>query len=241
MTQKQVYRLAKFVAHSGYCSRRDAEKLIIKGLILVNGVVVTNCATMVTASDEVMVHGRKINIIKYPRLWLCNKPKGCITTHNDPQGRTTLFSLLPTDMPYVISVGRLDYNTEGLILLTDSPKLARYLEHPSSEITRQYKCRIFGALSDDHLRQLKNGVCVDGIQYGCIHGEFIKTQGAYTWVMLSLKEGKNREIRKIIKYFGFEVCRLIRVQYDKFHLNMLVKNFTMELGIESVNEYMRLI
>lgn len=233
------YRLAKFISHSGYTSRRQAEQLISLGLVKVNNTIVQDCAVNVSEDDKVEVRNKQVTLVTDPKLWLYNKPRGVITTHSDPQKRRTVFETLPSSFSHVISVGRLDYNTEGLLLLTDAPKLAHYLEHPNSKMLRKYKCRAFGKLHPNFSKKLHDGLNIDGIQYGSIRCEILESSGNNVWLMLSLYEGKNREIRKIMQYFGLEVSRLIRVQYGKFYLNSLMKNLIIEADSSSFTDYIK--
>ncbi|MDJ1257746.1 MAG: rRNA pseudouridine synthase [Candidatus Midichloria sp.] len=232
------YRLAKFISHSGYCSRRKAEELILSSRVSVNNEIIVNCATLVEPQDKVLIADQEISLINQPRLWIYNKPKGIITTHNDPQNRSTVFSQLPPNLPRVISIGRLDYNTEGLLLLTNSPILAHHLESSHLGLIRKYKCRIFGHLSASHIKQLAAGIVINKIKYRSIKVELLKKQGNNSWIMVSLTEGKNREIRAVMERFGFQVNRLIRLEYGKFCLNDLAKNSIIEVNPKLFEEYL---
>ena len=233
-----TYKLAKFISHAGYCSRRKAEELILSGTVTVNQQVIVNCATVVNIHDHVAISGKTVELIYKPRLWIYHKAKGTITSHHDPQNRKTVFSQLPQGMPRLISVGRLDYNTEGLLLLTNSPTLAHNLESPNLSLIRKYKCRILGQLSKMQMEQLKTGITINGIRYKSIMTESLKTQGSNSWLIISLTEGKNREIRKVMEHFGCHVNRLIRLEYGKFCLNDLAKNSIMEIKSELFQEYL---
>jgi 23S rRNA pseudouridine2605 synthase len=215
---KKGERLAKRIANSGVCSRRDAEKLITEGKVHVNGVLVTTPALNVTAKDHIAVDGIPLSAQEAPRLWGYYKPAGVLTTHKDPQGRPTLFSELPTDLPRVISIGRLDLNSEGLILLTNDARLARHAELPSTGWPRCYKVRVFGTVDEKQLANLIHGIEIEGIAYGRIEADLIRQSGRNAWLTVTLYEGKNREIRKIMEHLGLRVNRLIRLAYGPFQL-----------------------
>jgi len=217
-------RLAKTIAAAGICSRRDAEKLIISGKVQVDGKAVLTPALNVTNKNIITVNGKIISTPELTRLFLFHKPRGVLTTHKDPENRKTLFEILPTDLPRLISVGRLDLNTEGLILLTNSGKLARNLELPSSDIPRVYRARVFGNIDHNKMMELKKGATVDGFKYAPIQMTLDKGAGADKnnfWMNFILSEGKNREIRKVAEYMGLKVSRLIRVSYGVFELGVL--------------------
>jgi len=212
-------RIAKHIAASGLCSRREAERWIEQGRVTLNGEVVTTPATKVEEGDQVAVDGEGLPGKAPTRLWLYHKPKGLLTTHHDPQGRPTVFDQLPPEMGRVISVGRLDVNSEGLLLLTNDGALARHLELPSTGWARRYRLRVYGR--PKKLEGLKEGITVDGVEYGAIEAEVERQQGANCWVSARLKEGKNRELRKVFEHLGYPVNRLIRVSYGPFQLGQL--------------------
>ncbi len=216
-------RISKFISHAGVCSRRDAERLIDAGRVKVNGKTINSPALNVTPEDVVVVDGQQISGAIEPALWLYHKPKGLITTHKDEQRRETVFDHLPASLGRVISVGRLDKNSEGLLLLTNNGELARYLEHPDSGWTRTYRVRMDGELSADSLRQLKKGVTIDDITYRGIAVQMDKTDtpSRNRWATVRLSEGKNREIRRVLEHFGHPVSRLIRLSYGPFQLGKL--------------------
>lgn len=214
-------RIAKIIARSGLCSRRDAERLIAEGRVTLNGKRVESPAVNILASDTVLVDGAPLSTAGPVRLWRYYKPKGRVTTHRDPQGRPTVFEALPEDMPRVISVGRLDFNTEGLLLLTNDGALARHLENPATAWLRRYRVRANGKVTQDALDGLADGVTIEGMRYGPIEGKLDSTKGANVWLTLALREGKNREVRRIMEHLGLAVNRLIRVSFGPFALGEL--------------------
>lgn len=216
-------RIAKVIARSGLCSRREAERLITDGAVKVNGKKITSPALNVTQADIVTVRGRPLSAPEPVRLWRYHKPKGLVTSHKDPEGRPTVFESLQTRLPRVISVGRLDINTEGLLLVTTDGALARYLELPSTGWIRRYRVRANGHLTQANIEKLGAGMTVDGVHYGAVEAQVEKDQGSNSWISLALKEGKNREIKKLLAAFGLQVSRLIRVSYGPFHLGSLAK------------------
>lgn len=214
-------RIAKVLARAGISSRRDAERLIADGRVTVNGKVITSPALNVTARDRLMVDGEGIGTREPARLWRYHKPSGLVTTARDPQGRPTVFAALPAGLPRVISVGRLDLTTEGLLLLTNDGELARHLELPANALIRHYRVRVHGRVVVERLAKLADGVKIDGIAYGPIKAEMERAQGANSWLSVSLREGKNREIRKVMEHLGLKVTRLIRTSYGPFMLGKL--------------------
>jgi 23S rRNA pseudouridine2605 synthase len=214
-------RIAKTIARSGLCSRRDAERLIGEGRVTLNGKRLETPAINVTSGDKILVDGKPLAAIEPPRLWRYHKPKGRVTTHRDPQGRPTVFEALPQDMPRVISIGRLDYNSEGLLLLTNDGALARHLETPSTGWVRRYRVRAQGKIEQYALDKLKGGVEIEGIRYGPIEAKLDRVQGTNCWMTVGLREGKNREVRKIMESLGLVVNRLIRVSFGPFMLGEL--------------------
>lgn len=221
-------RIAKVLARHGIASRRQAEVLIEQGRVQINGAVLQTPAYGVQEHDLIYVDGKLLNPEPAPRLWMFYKPRGVLTTHYDPQGRPILFDLLPTTLPRVISVGRLDMMSEGLILLTNSGSLSRHLEHPSSNLERTYHVRVYGAVKQSALQGLAKGIEVEGITYGPIQAHIVQKSGANTWIQMSLWEGKNREIRKIMTFLGLQVNRLIRINYGPFALGSLQPQELME-------------
>ncbi len=217
----QGERIAKIIARSGLCSRRDAEKLIGEGRVTLNGRALASPAVNVTSRDVILVDGKSLSTAEPVRLWRYHKPKGRVTTHRDPQGRPTVFEAMPEDMPRVISIGRLDFNTEGLLLLTNDGALARHLEAPSTGWLRRYRVRVNGRLEQSALDALAGGIEIDGIRYGPIEAVLDRTQGANSWLTLALREGKNREVRRIMDHLGVVVNRLIRLSFGPFSLGEL--------------------
>lgn len=211
-------RIAKAMARAGLCSRREAERWIAEGRVVVNGKVLATPAFEVGPRDHVVVDGQPLPEAEGVRLWRYHKPRGLVTTHSDPEGRPTVFDNLPTDLPRVISVGRLDFNTEGLLLLTNDGALARYMELPSTGWLRRYRVRARGRVSQAQLDALKDGITLDGVNYGPVEATLDTIQGSNVWLTVGLREGKNREIRRILGHLGLEVSRLIRVSFGPFQL-----------------------
>ena len=211
-------RIAKFIARSGACSRRDAEKLIGQKRVTVNGETIESPAFNVSGEEKIAIDGEKLSRTEPVRLWLFYKPAGLLSTHKDPQGRPTVFERLPAGFPRVVSAGRLDLNSEGLLLLTNSGELARKLELPANGWTRRYKVRAHGFPDEARLKGLEHGIELDGVKYGPIHAAIETRKGTNAWLTVALREGKNREIRKVMKHLGLEVARLIRLSYGPFQL-----------------------
>jgi 23S rRNA pseudouridine2605 synthase len=214
-------RIAKAIARAGICSRRDAEKLIAEGRVALNGETVGTPAVKVGAADIVLVDGKPIAEPQPARLWRYHKPTGLVTTHKDPQGRPTVFAGLPAALGRVVSVGRLDFNSEGLLLLTNDGDIARRLEIPSAGWTRVYRARLFGKVTQADLERLADGVTIQGVRYGPILADLERSKGVYSWATVSLKEGKNREVKRVMESLGLKVARLIRVAYGPFQLGHL--------------------
>ncbi len=222
-------RIAKRLARAGLCSRRDAETWVLAGRIAVNGKIIDTPATTVGEGDRIEVDGKPLPARERTRLWLYHKPAGLVTTSRDPEGRTTVFSALPADMPRVLSIGRLDINTEGLLLLTNDGGLARILELPDTGWLRRYRVRAHGEITQDQLDPLKDGIAVDGILYGPIEAVMDRAQGANVWMTLALREGKNREVKKVLGALGLTVNRLIRLSFGPFQLGDLPEGEVREI------------
>ncbi len=211
-------RIAKALARAGLCSRREAERWIESGRVSVNGEVISSPARDVTPADRILVDGKELPAAEPPRLWRYHKPRGLVTTHSDPQGRPTVFAALPAHLPRVISVGRLDFNTEGLLLLTNDGELARHLELPATGWLRRYRVRAHGSITQEALDRLKEGARIGGVHYGPIEAKLDKVQGSNVWLSIGLREGKNREVRTILESLGLTVNRLIRISFGPFQL-----------------------
>lgn len=222
-------RIAKRIARAGLCSRREAEQWITAGIVKVNGKVVASPALNVTEQDVISVDGQVLEVKEPTRMWLYHKPAGLMTTHKDPEGRPTVFASLPKNMPRVISVGRLDLNSEGLLLLTNDGELARKLELPSNGWIRKYRVRVYGDITPAMLAQMKKGVVAEGVNYGSVEAVVDSKQGGNTWLTVALKEGKNREIRKIFEHFNCKVSRLLRISYGPFQLGKLERGEVKEV------------
>lgn len=214
-------RIAKVMARAGVASRRDSEALIAEGRVSVNGKVIESPALDVGPNDVVLVDGEPLPARERTRLWFYHKPRGLVTTNHDPEGRPTVFDALPEDLPRVLSVGRLDINTEGLLLLTNDGGLARMLELPETGWLRRYRVRAFGQVNQAQLDTLRGGVTIDGVQYGPVIAQFEREQGANTWLTVDLREGKNREVKTVLEHLGLQVNRLIRVSFGPFQLGDL--------------------
>ena len=210
--------------------------MIIQERITVNGKVIDSPAFNVEGDEKIKVDGEKVAAPEQTRLWLYHKPTGLVTTHSDTQGRPTVFDNLPAGLPRVISVGRLDLNSEGLLLLTNNGELSRLLELPQNAWSRRYKVRVHGMLDKKKLADLENGAVVDGIQYGSVKITIESEQGSNAWLSVTLSEGKNREIRKLMKSVGLEVARLIRLSYGPFQLGALKKGEVKEVPQKVLRE-----
>jgi 23S rRNA pseudouridine2605 synthase len=224
-------RIAKRLARAGVCSRRDAERWIEAGRVKVDGKVLTSPALNVTEANIIMVDGKKLEAAEETRVWRYHKPAGTITTARDPQGRPTVFEKMPPDMPRVVSVGRLDINTEGLLLVTNDGELARHMELPQNAWLRHYRVRVYGDVDPKKLASLSKGLTISGIHYEPMKVEIEKDKedGTNKWLTVTIREGKNREVRKIMEHLGFQVTRLIRVAFGPFPLGKLPRG-----GIEEI-------
>ncbi len=227
--KKSGERIAKIVSRAGLASRRDAEAWIVQGRVSVNGRIINSPALDVTANDIVTVDGKPLPPRERTRLFLYHKPRGLMTTHADPEGRPTVFDNLPEGLPRLISVGRLDFNTEGLLLLTNDGGLARALELPDTGWLRRYRVRAHGEVTQAQLDALRKGIDVDGVKYGPIEATLERDQGANVWLVFAIREGKNREVRNVLAHLGLEVNRLIRVSYGPFQLLELAEGAVEEV------------
>ncbi len=236
MAEENKERIAKVMARAGLCSRRDAERWIEAGRVSVNGTVLDSPAFTVGESDKIIVDGKPLPQAEQTRLFLYHKPSGLVTTARDEQGRATVFDRLPQALPRVVSVGRLDLNTEGLLLLTNDGGLSRYLELPSTGWKRRYRVRVFGDVNLQRLENLKKGITVDGVKYKSIEATLDKDEGPNSWVTVTLTEGKNREIRRVMEALGLKVNRLIRTSYGPFQLGNLEKGAAKEVPRKILRE-----
>ncbi|GGG37637.1 pseudouridine synthase [Caldovatus sediminis] len=229
-------RIAKWLARAGVASRRDAERLIAEGRVTLNRRRVETPATFVRPGDAVAVDGRPVAAPGRTRLFRYHKPPGLVTTHRDPQGRPTVFERLPPGLPRLVSVGRLDLTSEGLLLLTNDGALARRLELPAQGWLRRYRVRVYGRLDERDLAALARGVTIDGVAYGPIEAEVDSRRGLISWLTVSLREGKNREIRRVLEHLGLQVTRLIRVAYGPFQLGALPRGAVEEVSPKVLRE-----
>jgi 23S rRNA pseudouridine2605 synthase len=213
-------RVAKVIARSGFCSRREAEQIISEGRVKVNGVVIETPATLIT-DHSIKIDDKLLTEKQPPKVWAFHKPRGFITTNKDPKARKTIFEILPKQLPRVVTIGRLDINTEGLLLLTNDGEVARYVELPSSKWSRVYRARVFGKIDMERLQKLQKGIVIDGIKYNGITVEMEQERDFNSWLKISLTEGKNREIKKVLEYFGLKVSRLIRISFGPFQLGKM--------------------
>ena len=229
-------RLAKRIARAGLCSRREAEAWIRAGRVAVDGRVVESPALDVTNEQRITVDGRPLPEPEPTRLFRWHKPRGVVTSARDPEGRPTYAERLPPGLPRLMPIGRLDIDSEGLLLLTNDGELKRRLELPSTGWTRRYRVRAFGTLDEAALARLRDGLTVNGIAYGPIEARLDKVQGANVWLTLALKEGKNREVRRVLEHLGLKVNRLIRIAYGPFQLGNLPKNAIEEVPRKVLRE-----
>ena len=221
MSMKTETRVSKYLARAGLASRREAEKLIISGRVSVNNIFIADPWKCIVEGDMVKLDGEKVKTNPKTKLFLLNKPKGCLSTSRDQRGRKTIFDLFQTQYDHLMIIGRLDYNSEGLILLTNNGNLKRYLELPKNEFKRFYKVKIRGILSENMIEQIQSGVTVQGINYRPMELEVQSENKQGDWLNICLREGKNREIRRILDHYNIEVIRLIRVGFGPFALQNL--------------------
>jgi 23S rRNA pseudouridine2605 synthase len=229
-------RIAKVMARAGLGSRREAEEWIVAGRVAVNGTAIASPALNVTSADRITVDGKPLPERERTRLFLYHKPRGLITTTADPEGRPTIFAALPKNLPRLVSVGRLDFTTEGLLLLTNDGGLARVLEVPETGWLRRYRVRAHGTVTQDRLDALRDGIEVGGIRYGSIEARLDRPQGSNIWLTFAMREGKNREIRNVLGALGLEVNRLIRISFGPFQLGELAENAVEEVKTRTLRE-----
>lgn len=229
--QKEKNRIAKIIAGSGLCSRRMAEKLILDGKVSVNGNVIRSPALNVSDDDCILVDGKPLNQKEETKLYIYHKPVGLITTHSDENGRKTIFDDIGDKFGRLLSIGRLDLNSEGLLLLTNDGEFQRFMESPKNEFERIYQVRVRGKLSKEDILKLKNGIVVDGIKYKKIDVKVDKVLSSNSWLTVKLIEGKNREIRRTMQALGYEVNKLIRISYAGLELRKLEKSQIYEVKI----------
>jgi 23S rRNA pseudouridine2605 synthase len=234
--QHEGERIAKAIARAGLASRREAEAWIAAGRVAVNGEKIASPARNVTAADRVTVDGQPLPVRERTRLFLFHKTRGLVTTHADPQGRPTVFSVLPKHLPRLISIGRLDANTEGLLLLTNDGGLARTLELPATGWTRRYRVRANGKITQLRLDRLRHGIEIDGLRYGPIEARLDREQGANVWLTFAMREGKNREVKNVLGHLGLAVNRLIRVSFGPFQLGDLPEGAVDEVRTRHLRE-----
>lgn len=224
-------RIAKVLARAGVGSRRAVERMINAGMVKIDGKTVESPATLITSVQGITVDDQKVNAPEAPRLWIYHKPTGRLTTYYDPGGRPTIFEALPDNMPRVISVGRLDLNTEGLLLLTNDGGLARWLELPSTGWVRSYRVRVNGRFHHKRLEEISKGVTIDGVNYRSVEVELDeRKEGVNQWLTIRIKEGKNREVRKLLEYAGLTVTRLLRTSYGPFELKKIQRGSVEEVA-----------
>jgi len=229
-------RIAKVLARAGVASRREIERMIADGRIAIGGKPLETPATLVSSLKGITVDGQPITEVSQTKLWRFHKRRGTLTTHRDPEGRETVFDKLPSHMGRVISVGRLDMNTEGLLLFTNDGELARWLELPANSIVRKYRVRVYGRVDEKALVQLKDGATIDGVHYGAVEASLERQQGSNAWLNVAIREGKNREVRKVMEHLGLTVNRLIRTNYGPFSLGTLDTANVAQVGEKQLYE-----
>ncbi len=229
MSEFEGERIAKVIARAGVCSRREAEQLIADGHVTLNHKILKTAAINVTEADQIRINGKLLPQAEDSKLWRYHKPDGLVVSHKDPQGRPSVFDKLRQQLPRVMSIGRLDINTEGLLLLTNDGEIERLLELPSSGWIRRYRVRAYGKMDDAGLERLKGGVEIEGVRYGPVEAKIETSQGDNVWMTVSIREGKNREVKKICDYLGLQVNRLIRTNFGPFQLGDLKRG-----GIEEI-------
>ena len=235
-TPQKAERVAKLIARAGICSRREAEKLIAERRVAVDGAVLEMPGVTVDDPGRITIDGERLPRAEQARLFRYHKPRGLLTTNRDPKGRPTIFEALPKTLPRLVTVGRLDFTSEGLLLLTNDGAVARHLELPATGWTRRYRVRINGKPDAAKLKGLAGGVTIDGLRYGPIEAKLDRQQGANAWLTVSLREGKNREVRRVLEHLGFPVSRLIRLAYGPFQLGGLASGDVEEVPEKVLRE-----
>ena len=231
-SKREPQRIAKLLARAGIASRREVERMIAEGRVAINGVALETPATIIMSLNGVTVDGKPVKAPDPARLFAYHKPAGLLTTERDPKGRPTIYDKLPTDLPRVMPVGRLDLNTEGLLLLTTDGELKRQLELPATGVPRTYRARAYGEISQTQLEDLIEGVEIEGVRYGSIDANLERRTGANVWIELKLAEGKNREVRRVLEHLGLQISRLIRTAYGPFPLGDLPPG-----GVEEIRQH----
>ena len=235
-------RIAKYLASAGVASRRDVEKLIAEGRVSVNGKRLETPAFKVTGDETILVDGHAVSRIEPTRLWRYHKPSGLVTTNKDPDGRPTIFEALPKELPRVVTIGRLDLATEGLLLLTNDGELARAMELPATGLPRRYRARAYGRVEQGELDRLRDGIVHEGVEYRSIIAKLEARTGANSWIDVTLSEGKNREVRRALESLGMKVNRLIRVAYGPIQLGTLAPGEVVEVSpVELLAEFGEMI
>jgi 23S rRNA pseudouridine2605 synthase len=229
-------RVAKRIARSGFCSRRDAERLVAAGRVAVDRQVLSSPAVTVTDANQVTIDGEPLPEAEQPRLFRYHKPAGVLTAARDPEGRPTIYDRLPAELPRLMPIGRLDMSSEGLLLLTNDGELKRRLELPATGWLRRYRARVHGRIDESRLAALQQGIEIDGFQYGPIQATLDRVQGSNAWLSVALREGKNREIRRVLEHFGWAVNRLIRVSFGPFQLGGLAPGAIEEVPAKVLGE-----
>ncbi len=230
-------RIAKVLARAGVASRREVERMIAAGRVALDGTTVEKPATLVPGTSGITVDGKPVQEREPSRLWRYNKPRGLVTTNRDPEGRKTVFDALPDKLPRVLSVGRLDINSEGLLILTNDGALARWMELPKTGWKRRYRVRVHGAVDEARLRALSKGITVEGIAYGPIEARLERQQGSNAWLEMGLREGKNREVRRVLETMGLKVTRLIRTAYGPMELGHLAGGEVDEVPVAALRSF----
>ncbi len=237
-----MIRIAKAIANTGFASRREAEKIINDGRVSVDGEKISSPVFFVNEENIIYIDEKPINVKSEKiRLWKFYKPRGVITTRRDPQGRKTVFDVINYNQGRLLYIGRLDYNSEGLLLFTNNGNVSRYFELPKNKIRRTYRVRVFGKITDSKLNSIRRGICIDGVNYGTMTISVISSGSTNSWLNVELYEGKNREIRKVFAAFELTVNRLIRTSYGKYKLDDMMPGNFQEVVIDKKSTPVNLI